>query len=104
MVSKSRSQTSSNGVYYTPQNLANFFAEHIITDAKSTIFDPAYGHGSLLHAAEYVLQRKKSKQVKHQLFGCDIAPLNGNLKHLHKKIYTKKTFSTSLLMINLMLF
>jgi hypothetical protein len=70
-----------NGIYYTPDALAECLAQPLIDGTVRTVFDPAYGQGSLLLAAESV-SRKKQIAQRLNLFGCDIHPVNGLLKHL----------------------
>jgi len=70
-----------NGVYYTPKVLAEYLAKPLISATNQTILDPSYGDGSLLLAAERIF-RKRNKSSEIHLFGCDIKPVNGLLKHL----------------------
>jgi adenine-specific DNA-methyltransferase len=78
------------GTYYTPAVLAEFLAEHTLDDKTTTIFDPSYGEGALLLAAEKVAT--KNKLGKISLFGCDIKPVNGLLQHLPKANFIGKNF------------
>lgn len=71
-----------NGIYYTPNTLAEYLAEPLIDGENISILDPAYGEGSLLLAAESVFGLKASRNTKIDLFGCDIHPVNGLLQHL----------------------
>ena len=68
-----------NGVYYTPPALADFLVKPLMKSMNQRILDPSYGEGSLLLAAERFINKKHSDI---QLFGCDILPVNGLLKHL----------------------
>jgi type I restriction-modification system DNA methylase subunit len=70
-----------HGIYYTPSVLADYLAAPLITDAGVKILDPAYGEGALLLAAERQYHRKFPNSSLH-LFGCDIKPVNGLLRHL----------------------
>lgn len=70
-----------NGVYYTPPALADFLVKPLMINMNQRILDPSYGEGSLLLAAERVINKKKKYSDIH-LFGCDIQPVNGLLKHL----------------------
>ena len=70
-----------NGIYYTPDALAAHLAKPLIKGEKQEVFDPAYGQGALLLAAESVLQQNQTAQ-KLALYGCDIHPVNGLLEHL----------------------
>lgn len=73
-----------NGIYYTPTTLAEFLAKPLINKSEISVFDPAYGEGALLLAAEKVFKEiRYSKNDSINLFGCDIAaPQNGSLYHL----------------------
>lgn len=84
MVSKVASHDRRNGVYYTPSELSNYLAAPLIDKSKLSVFDPAYGGGSLLLAAEKIHEWKFGKKQSRnlRLFGCDIIPVNGLLKHL----------------------
>jgi len=81
-----------NGVYYTPSDLASYFVEPLIDRSKLTIFDPAYGEGSLLLAAEKVYKRKYPKLKFLSLHGCDKLPKDGLLTHLPNENFTRKDF------------
>ena len=70
-----------NGIFYTPPLLAEFLAKPLINKAKISVFDPAYGEGALLLAAEEIY-KKRNQSNEICLFGCDISPINGLLKHL----------------------
>ena len=70
-----------NGIYYTPDALAEHLAAPLIRGDKLSVFDPAYGQGALLLASESVSQQNQTvKQLA--LYGCDIHPANGLLEHL----------------------
>ena len=70
-----------NGIYYTPRILAEYLAKPLITADTQSILDPAYGEGALLLAVER-LYKESGSNKDIQLFGCDIKPVNGLLKHL----------------------
>ena len=72
-----------NGIYYTPTGLAGFLVKPLIDRSNLYIFDPAYGEGSLLLAAEKIFNEKIGLHNGNlNLFGCDIHPVNGLLEHL----------------------
>lgn len=71
-----------NGIYYTPEKLAKFLADPLIDSSHMRIFDPAYGEGSLLLAAESIFKKKFESKGSIELFGTDIHPVNGLLSHL----------------------
>ncbi len=72
-----------NGIYYTPELLARYLVAPLIGQKNLSVFDPAYGEGALLLAAESIFKEKqKNSNHKLDLFGCDIHPLNGLLEHL----------------------
>jgi len=73
-----------NGVYYTPSKLADYLASPLIEGKTTTLFDPAYGEGALLLAAERAFKNQKNIKGSIHLFGCDKKPVNGLLKHLPK--------------------
>lgn len=60
-----------NGRFHTPINLADHLVSNIQFKNNDTIFDPAYGDGSLLIAANKACNQK-FKIFNHKLFGCDI--------------------------------
>ncbi len=84
MATEGVSQDRKNGVYYTPQELAHSLAEPLIDRSNLAVFDPAYGEGSLLLAAEKIYAQKyyRPHNGNLQLFGCDTIPVNGLLRHL----------------------
>ncbi len=83
MAIKTSPRIKHNGVYYTPIELARFLAKPLITRRNLTVFDPAYGEGALLLAAEKTFQEKGySPSYAIELYGCDKMPKNGLLKHL----------------------
>ncbi|MEW6738496.1 MAG: N-6 DNA methylase [Nitrospirota bacterium] len=83
MVYKNISDIKRNGVYYTPPHLAEFLAKPLVNRADISVFDPAYGDGSLLLAAENIMRRKNSPhKYGRNFYGCDRSPVNGLLKHL----------------------
>ncbi len=71
-----------NGIYYTPEKLAKYLAEPLISSTIKSVFDPAYGEGALLLAAESIFKEKFETKVTLELFGSDIHPVNGLLSHL----------------------
>ncbi len=71
-----------HGIYYTPDELAFHLAFPLIKKGDASIFDPAYGGGALLLAAEKACKQKSFSLDKLSLFGCDTNPVNGLLKHL----------------------
>jgi adenine-specific DNA-methyltransferase len=70
-----------HGIYYTPSHLANFLVTPLLNRKALSVFDPAYGEGSLLLAAENVANGDSATR-QLTLFGCDRAPVNGLLRHL----------------------
>ena len=70
-----------NGIYYTPVGLALHLARPLISGKKLSVFDPAYGEGSLLLASEYLAQHENTIE-NLSLYGCDLHPVNGLLQHL----------------------
>ncbi len=82
-----------HGIYYTPPELAKFLSEPLITEPALTVFDPAYGGGALLLAAEKISKKKFDiPSVGITLFGCDRKPVNGLLKHLPTSNLTEQDF------------
>lgn len=80
---KTSSRIKHNGVYYTPIELAHFLAKPLITRRNLKVFDPAYGEGALLLAAEKIFKEKGyAPSYAIELYGCDKIPRNGLLKHL----------------------
>jgi adenine-specific DNA-methyltransferase len=70
-----------NGIYYTPPALADYLVKPLIKTKDQSILDPSYGEGSLLLAAERAIKHKWKNPYFH-LFGCDILPVNGLLRHI----------------------
>lgn len=70
-----------NGIFYTPNALAEYLAKPLINGGKLEVFDPAYGQGALLLAGESVSHKNKSISDL-SFYGCDIHPVNGLLEHL----------------------
>ena len=93
MATKISSTIKNNGVYYTPIELAHFLAKPLIRPGNLTVFDPAYGEGALLLAAERICaERKNSHSCALKLYGCDKSPRNIHLKHLPKAHLIKSDF------------
>ena len=87
-----------NGVYYTPRELSDCLAEPLMDNQIVSVFDPAYGEGSLLLAAEKIHAQKcgKTGSCNLRLFGCDIIPINGLLQHLpHSHLASQDFFEYS---------
>ncbi len=77
------SENKKNGIYYTPGTLADSLVKPLINSPNHTIFDPAYGDGALLIAAERTYKEKfGGENVGFPIFGCDKHPVNGRLTHL----------------------
>jgi len=53
----------------------------LINGKTTSVFDPAYGEGSLLLAAENIANGDSATR-QLAFFGCDRAPINGLLQHL----------------------
>jgi len=70
-----------NGIFYTPDALAEYLARPLIKGEKLEVFDPAYGQGALLLAGESVAHQNQTVKGLG-LYGCDIHPVNGLLEHL----------------------
>lgn len=82
-----------NGIYYTPRTLAKFLVKPLIRTSNHTMFDPAYGNGALLIAAEKAFKEKfKGKKVGLPIYGCDKQPVNGKLTHLPDSNLSKQDF------------
>lgn len=81
-----------NGIYYTPEKLAKYLAAPLIDGSHMRIFDPAYGEGSLLLAAESIFKEKFESKGTLELFGTDIHPVNGLLSHLPKANLKQQDF------------
>lgn len=89
---KAISHERENGIFYTPPILAEYLAKSFLPlEGTNSILDPAYGEGALLLAAERVYKDNKI-EPNLQLFGCDIKPVNGLLKHLPKANLKKINF------------
>ncbi len=74
------SHERTNGIFYTPPELADLVANLAIPSADSTVLDPCYGEGALLLAAHKRLLALCSTTPDKQLFGYDIAPLPENVR------------------------
>ncbi|MCK4765608.1 MAG: N-6 DNA methylase [Candidatus Aminicenantes bacterium] len=92
MVIKNICENKKNGIYYTPDSMADFLVKPVIKNNRQTIFDPAYGDGALLIAAEQLLKKNNSRNFNHLLFGCDNKPVNGRLSHLPQSNLIKSDF------------
>jgi adenine-specific DNA-methyltransferase len=79
-------QKREHGIYYTPDFIAEYLAKPLVKAGQS-ILDPAYGNGSLLLAAEVC-----APEGNLQLYGCDLHPVNGLLKHLPAANLTQADF------------
>jgi adenine-specific DNA methylase len=90
---RSITKVRKNGIYYTPSHLAEFLVKPLLKNQNIKIFDPAYGEGSLLLAAESILHNKLSvKKTGPLLYGCDREPVNGLVKHLPDSNLVKQDF------------
>jgi adenine-specific DNA methylase len=93
MASNSTIQQKINGIYYTPSCLAEYLVAPIVSEINTSIFDPAYGDGALLLAANRAWKKNHTSGKKFlKMYGCDIAPLNTNLNHVNKIFICKKDF------------
>lgn len=82
-----------NGIFYTPKPLAEFLVKPLIKTSGQTIFDPAYGDGALLIAAEEIIRKRiKKKKIELPIYGCDKQPINGKLSHLPESHLSKQDF------------
>jgi hypothetical protein len=81
-----------NGIYYTPSDLADYLIKPLINNFGLTVFDPAYGEGSLLLSAERISSEKFLQRKSIKLFGCDKLPKDGLLTHLANENFVKKDF------------
>src|SRR3989338_10126129 len=97
MPHRQKSRKVKNGIYYTPSNLAQHLANQTICfktlkkfeNKRVSIFDPAYGEGALLSAAQ---DKCKELGAKYRLLGTDIITPNGHLGHLKYANLTKANF------------
>ncbi|MGI0011527.1 MAG: N-6 DNA methylase, partial [Nitrosopumilaceae archaeon] len=80
-----------NGKYYTPESLAEFLARPLIRDTTESVFDPAYGDGALLLAADKIAQEQKACSFI-EVYGCDKAPVNGLLQKIPASQLVKENF------------
>lgn len=92
MENKSIIEKRKKGVFYTPKILADYLIEPLIDGSDVSIIDPAYGDGALLLSAESIFKKKVINNSKLKLFGCDINPVNGLLKHLPQANLVKSDF------------
>lgn len=81
-----------NGVYYTPSLLARTLVEPLITNLDLTVFDPAYGDGALILAAEQVLTDRYQSKETSNLYGCDLSPISDRIQHLPASNFAKSDF------------
>lgn len=91
METKKKENIRRNGKYYTPELLAEFLAKPLIRDTTKSVFDPAYGDGALLLAAEKVSQ-VRGVYPSVRLYGCDKAPVNGLLHRIPTSQLIKENF------------
>ena len=97
MLHNRKSKKIKNGIYYTPANLAQHLVNQFICSrtfkelnkSRISIFDPAYGEGALLLAAQ---DKCKALGLKYKLFGTDIITPNGHLGHLKYSSFMKENF------------
>jgi adenine-specific DNA methylase len=82
--SNSLTRKKENGIYYTPEVLANFLVDSLIKSDGLSVFDPAYGGGALLLAAKAKMKESSYRIDNSSLFGCDKHPVNGLLGSLPK--------------------
>ncbi len=88
-----QSENRKNGVYYTPNSLAEFLVNPLIKRTRQSIFDPAYGDGALLIAAEKIFKKQvNGNGAKLAIYGCDLKPVNGKLAHLPESNLVKMDF------------
>jgi len=80
-----------NGKYYTPETLAEFLVKPLVRRTTQSIFDPAYGDGALLLAADKV-SREEGFHPFVQLYGCDKAPVNSLLQKISASQLVKENF------------
>lgn len=66
----------SNGIYYTPDELADFLIMPVLNRSNLSIFDPSFGNGALLSAAERACVQSGHKS---NIFGCDKSPCDNVL-------------------------
>lgn len=86
-----------NGIFYTPKPMAESLVNPLLKRPDQTIFDPAYGDGALLVAAEDALKKRMNGQkTKLRIFGCDKQPVNGRLTHLEANLSKQDFFDYSL--------
>jgi adenine-specific DNA methylase len=86
-------ENKKNGIYYTPGPLAECLVKPLIKASNHTIFDPAYGDGALLTAAERDLKKRtNTPKSSLSIFGCDKHPVNGKLTHLPGSNLSKQDF------------
>lgn len=82
-----------NGVYYTPLTLAEHLVSPLIKPTRQSVFDPAYGDGALLIAAERIFKKQiNGNGAKPAIYGCDLKPVNGKLAHLPESNLVKQDF------------
>jgi len=70
MSSKALHQKNKNGVFYTPNPIADLLVSNIVKKRNISIIDPACGKGNLLTAALRVCKQLSDKRGPH-LVGCD---------------------------------
>lgn len=76
-----------NGIFNTPEDLAQFVANLAIKHPDSTILDPCYGECSLLQAAHECLLHIGCTEPSNYLFGYDITPHTGTMPSLMDNLF-----------------
>lgn len=71
-MNEKRLHKKTNGIYYTPEKLAEFVAYSAISSPDVKVLDPAYGEGALLLAARKRLYELGAKKPENKIFGLDI--------------------------------
>ena len=91
-----------NGIFYTPEELADFVASLAIKQVDSELLDPCYGEGALLLAAHKRLVILGCKNPKKQLFGYDITPpkKENSENNLHRLVRKKNLRTRDLFLPN----
>lgn len=92
MVNDEIKRKRDSGEFYTPPVLAEYLVDTLLDGSSASVFDPSYGDGALLLAAEKVFNRNRLNGSKLRLCGCDINPVNGLLTHLPEANLVAKDF------------